>query len=42
MWAAVAIAAVILALRVFAKVKLRQFRLDDILMIVAWVSANIE
>ncbi|KAL2842636.1 hypothetical protein BJX68DRAFT_278338 [Aspergillus pseudodeflectus] len=36
MWAAVAIAAVILALRVFAKVKLRQFRLDDVLMIVAW------
>jgi hypothetical protein len=39
MWAAVAIAAVILALRVFAKIKLRQFRFDDVLMIVAWVSA---
>ncbi|KAL3473683.1 hypothetical protein BJX99DRAFT_233120 [Aspergillus californicus] len=36
MWAAVAIAAVILILRVFAKFKLRQFRFDDVLMVVAW------
>ncbi|KAL4734403.1 hypothetical protein BDV11DRAFT_174819 [Aspergillus similis] len=36
MWAANAIAAVILILRVFAKIKLRQFRFDDILMVVAW------
>ncbi|KAL6230249.1 hypothetical protein BDW75DRAFT_76598 [Aspergillus navahoensis] len=35
-WAANAIAAVILILRVFAKIKLRQFRFDDVLMIVAW------
>lgn len=37
MWAAVAVAAVILILRVFAKIKLRQFRFDDVLMIVSWV-----
>jgi predicted ferric reductase len=37
MWAANAIAAVILILRVFAKIKLRQFRFDDVLMVVAWV-----
>ncbi|KAL4996669.1 hypothetical protein BDV10DRAFT_202261 [Aspergillus recurvatus] len=37
MWAANAIAAVILILRVFAKLKLRQFRFDDVLMVVAWV-----
>ncbi|KAL4808591.1 hypothetical protein BDV18DRAFT_87864 [Aspergillus unguis] len=36
MWAANAIAAVILILRVFAKIKLRQFRFDDVLMVVAW------
>ncbi|KAL2823239.1 hypothetical protein BDW59DRAFT_148880 [Aspergillus cavernicola] len=36
MWAAVAIAAVILILRVFAKFKLTQFRFDDVLMVVAW------
>ncbi|KAL4914012.1 hypothetical protein BDW62DRAFT_220344 [Aspergillus aurantiobrunneus] len=36
MWAAIAIAAVILVLRVFAKVKLRQFRFDDVLMVVSW------
>lgn len=37
MWAANAIAAVILALRAFAKIKLHQFRVDDVLMVVAWV-----
>ncbi len=37
MWAAIAISAFILILRVFAKVKLRQFRFDDVLMIVSWV-----
>ena len=37
MWAAIAIAAFILILRVFAKFKLRQFRFDDVLMIVSWV-----
>ncbi|OJJ57232.1 hypothetical protein ASPSYDRAFT_134175 [Aspergillus sydowii CBS 593.65] len=36
MWAAIAISAFILILRVFAKVKLRQFRFDDVLMIVSW------
>ncbi|KAL4864585.1 hypothetical protein BDV12DRAFT_176022 [Aspergillus spectabilis] len=36
MWAAIGIAAVILVLRVFAKFKLRQFRLDDVLMIVSY------
>ncbi|KAL4800108.1 hypothetical protein BDV19DRAFT_171533 [Aspergillus venezuelensis] len=36
MWAANAVAAVILILRVVAKFKLRQFRFDDVLMIVAW------
>ncbi|RDW61692.1 uncharacterized protein DSM5745_10364 [Aspergillus mulundensis] len=36
MWAANAIAAVILILRVFAKIKLRQFRFDDVLMVIAW------
>ncbi|KAL4878070.1 hypothetical protein BJY04DRAFT_196672 [Aspergillus karnatakaensis] len=36
MWAAIAIAAVILALRVFAKIKLTQFRFDDVLMIVSF------
>ncbi|KAL2862487.1 uncharacterized protein BJX67DRAFT_375276 [Aspergillus lucknowensis] len=36
MWAAVAIATVILVLRVFAKCKLRQFRFDDVFMIAAW------
>lgn len=40
MWAANAIAAVILILRVFAKIKLRQFRFDDVLMVVAWVCAS--
>jgi hypothetical protein len=36
-WAAVAIAAVIVILRVFAKLKIGQFRMDDILMILAMV-----
>ncbi|KAL4778072.1 hypothetical protein BJX76DRAFT_366771 [Aspergillus varians] len=36
MWAAIAIATLILILRVFAKFKLRQFRFDDVLMVVAW------
>ncbi|KAL4971901.1 hypothetical protein BDW66DRAFT_155223 [Aspergillus desertorum] len=38
MWAANAIAAVILILRVIAKIKLRQFRFDDVLMLVAWAT----
>ncbi|KAL4893192.1 hypothetical protein BDV59DRAFT_202156 [Aspergillus ambiguus] len=36
MWAAVAIATVILILRVIAKIKIHHFRVDDVLMIVAW------
>ncbi|KAI9375102.1 hypothetical protein BJX61DRAFT_495286 [Aspergillus egyptiacus] len=36
MWAAIAVAAIILALRVFAKFKLRQFRFDDVLMVISW------
>ncbi|EAW08571.1 uncharacterized protein ACLA_033070 [Aspergillus clavatus NRRL 1] len=35
LWAAVIIAAVIVILRVFAKIKIGQFRADDILMIIA-------
>ncbi|GES57185.1 integral membrane protein [Aspergillus terreus] len=36
MWTAVAIATVILILRVIAKIKIHHFRFDDVLMIVAW------
>lgn len=38
-WVAVALAALIVILRVFAKVKIGQFRVDDILMILAMVCA---
>ncbi|KAF5865578.1 hypothetical protein ETB97_003422 [Aspergillus alliaceus] len=38
-WAAMVIAAVIVTLRVFAKVKIGQFRVDDILMIIAMLLA---
>ncbi|KAF7596817.1 hypothetical protein BBP40_012417 [Aspergillus hancockii] len=38
-WVAVAIAAVIVILRVFAKLKIGQFRVDDILMILAMLLA---
>lgn len=37
MIAAVCVAFVILSLRVISKLKLRQFYIDDVLMIVAWV-----
>jgi predicted ferric reductase len=36
-WAAMAVAIVIVILRVIAKIKIRHFRVDDILMIVALV-----
>lgn len=36
-WAAMAIAVVIVVLRVFAKIKIRQFRADDVLMIISMV-----
>ncbi|GCB20406.1 hypothetical protein AAWM_03291 [Aspergillus awamori] len=36
MWAAVAIATFILILRIIAKIKIRNFRIDDVLMIIAW------
>lgn len=38
MWAAVAIATFILILRIIAKIKIRNFRIDDVLMIIAWVT----
>jgi predicted ferric reductase len=38
MWTAVAIATLILILRVIAKIKIHHFRFDDVLMIVAWVT----
>ncbi|KAE8154070.1 hypothetical protein BDV25DRAFT_167779 [Aspergillus avenaceus] len=38
-WAAVAIATLIVILRVFAKVKIGQFRVDDVLMIIAVILA---
>ncbi|RHZ57490.1 glycoside hydrolase family 27 protein [Aspergillus thermomutatus] len=40
-WAAVIIAVIIVILRVFAKIKIRQFRVDDVLMIVAMILAVI-
>jgi hypothetical protein len=36
-WAAVAIAALIVILRVFAKIKINRFFVDDVLMIIALV-----
>lgn len=36
-WVAVAIAAVIVILRVFAKIKIKRFHFDDVLMILAEV-----
>jgi hypothetical protein len=39
-WAAVIIAVIIVFLRVFAKIKIRQFRVDDVLMIVSLVCAS--
>jgi predicted ferric reductase len=36
-WAAMAIAVIVVVLRVFAKVKIHQFRADDVLMIIAMV-----
>lgn len=38
-WVVVALAALIVILRVFAKLKIGQFRVDDILMILAMVCA---
>lgn len=38
MWAAVAVATFILILRIIAKIKIRNFRIDDVLMIIAWVT----
>lgn len=36
-WAAVIIAALIVVLRVFAKIKIKRFYVDDVLMIIAQV-----
>lgn len=36
-WAAVIIAALIVVLRVFAKIKINRFHVDDVLMIIASV-----
>lgn len=36
-WAAMAIAVIIVVLRVYAKIKISQFRADDILMIISMV-----
>lgn len=36
-WAAMAIAVIIVGLRVFAKIKIHQFRVDDVLMIISMV-----
>lgn len=36
-WAAMAIAVVIVVLRVYAKIKIAQFRADDVLMIISMV-----
>lgn len=36
-WAAVAIAVIIVVLRVYAKIKIAQFRADDVLMIISMV-----
>jgi len=36
-WAAVIVAVIIVILRVFAKIKIRQFRADDVLMIISVV-----
>lgn len=36
-WAAISIAVMIVILRVYAKIKIHQFRVDDILMITATV-----
>lgn len=36
-WAAVIISALIVALRVFAKIKIKRFFVDDVLMIIAQV-----
>ncbi|EEA22022.1 hypothetical protein TMatcc_008557 [Talaromyces marneffei ATCC 18224] len=40
-WAAMGIAVVIVSLRVFAKIKIHQFRVDDVLMIIAMILAII-
>lgn len=40
-WAAMAIAAIIVILRVYAKAKIHQFRADDVLMIIAMVSLRL-
>jgi hypothetical protein len=36
-WAAMAIAVIIVVLRVYAKIKIHQFRADDVLMMIAMV-----
>lgn len=36
-WAAMAIAVIIVALRVYAKIKIHQFRADDVLMVISMV-----
>ncbi|OOF98964.1 hypothetical protein ASPCADRAFT_204660 [Aspergillus carbonarius ITEM 5010] len=36
MWAAVAVATVIIILRIIAKIKIHHFRFDDVLMVIAW------
>ena len=38
MWAAVAVATVIIILRIIAKIKIHHFRFDDVLMVIAWVT----
>ncbi|RAO74140.1 uncharacterized protein BHQ10_010152 [Talaromyces amestolkiae] len=40
-WAAMAIAVIIVALRVYAKIKIHQFRADDVLMIISMILAVI-
>lgn len=42
MIAAVAVAFVVLTLRVISKLKLRQFNIDDVLMIIAWVCPHLD
>ena len=40
-WAAMAIAVIIVILRVYAKAKIHHFRADDVLMIIAMVSLRL-
>ena len=40
-WAAMAIAVIIVILRVYAKLKIHQFRADDVLMIISMVLSSV-